>query len=59
MNITTPCHGKPLNISTVFVGGYLGTNEPDEIYCSAEGCLNSWAPDGIADEWNKYPEERP
>lgn len=56
MNITTPCHGKPLNI----ILSYGGTHaEPMELYCSAEGCLNSWAPDGIAEEWNKYPEERP
>ena len=57
-DIVTPCHGAPLLIITAYTGGYMGMDVPSEIMCSHDGCLNSWTPLGIADEWNK-PAEHP
>lgn len=47
MNITTPCHGKPLVVLTVTDGyGHLIRDVPDEIICTAEGCHRAWNADG-------------
>lgn len=58
MNIVTPCHRRPLRISTTSEGpAYMQRDVPDEIWCEEPGCYNSWDANGVADEWNKYPEE--
>ena len=55
MDIVTPCCGKPLLVLTEPYGSaYMQTEVPSEIVCTAEGCYNSWAPDGVASEWNEY-----
>lgn len=56
-NIVTPCHGAPFYILTTYIGGYLGSDVPSEICCSADGCYNTWQPDGTSDEYNKMPVE--
>lgn len=45
--LVTPCHGAPLSISTAWESSGFDTfNVVDEVVCPAEGCLNSWNPDG-------------
>lgn len=56
-SIVTPCHGVPLCILTTYSGGYTGSDVPSEIYCSADGCYNTWQPDGTSDKYNKMPAE--
>lgn len=55
-NIVTPCCGKPLLVLTTYTGGYTGQDVPSEIMCTAEGCYNTWEPDGTSDKYNKMPE---
>lgn len=55
MDIVTPCHGEPLQIYTVYEGGYLGSDVPDEINCPADKCYNSWNRYGVAETYNVYP----
>lgn len=46
--LVTPCHGAPLNISTVWESsGYDTYAVVDGINCPADGCANEWSPDGI------------
>lgn len=59
MNITSPCHGSPLLILTTSEGpSYMQSNVPSEILCKEAGCFNSWNAEGVADPWNKMPEEK-
>lgn len=45
--LVTPCHGVPLSIYTRHESSsYYGQDVVDEVVCSADGCHNSWNPDG-------------
>lgn len=52
MNITTPCHGEPLDVYTTW-NSQLGTDVPDEINCLAKGCHNWWNADGTIGYWKE------
>jgi hypothetical protein len=54
--ILTPCHGAPLSIGTTWESsGFDAYNVVDEITCPADGCLNSWGPDGaVILDWAKH-----
>jgi len=48
MSIVTPCHGKPLLITTRSEGrAYMTYDVPDEILCSEPGCYNTWDATGL------------
>lgn len=54
LNIFTPCHGKPLSIYTSYEGpAYMQSEVPSEIVCDADGCYNSWKPDGTVEYWRE------
>lgn len=56
MNITTPCHNAPFFITTRPEGpAYMESDVPDEIFCDADGCFNSWNADGTSDGYYKAP----
>ena len=46
MNITTPCHGEPLEISSGIVD--YDWSEVEGIECPADGCTNKWTNNGTA-----------
>lgn len=58
-DLTSPCHSARLQIHTVYVGGHLGQDEPDEISCTHPGCNNTWDPSGVADDFNRAGNDAP
>lgn len=50
--IVTPCHQVPLSITTRTEGhAYMTYEVPDEVYCNASGCYNTWNADGTVSYW--------
>lgn len=49
--IVTPCHQRPLRITTRFEGsGHLTTDVPDTIWCDEPGCFNTWTATGTPEQ---------